>query len=247
MGFPKKSPFFVSSCHAAKHALRAVSSYDAFGQSPKTVLKDCMNGKKSHNKKDHAAEHKAASNLASEQDHHSLQSAIAEMCEQHGVYLIALELRGSKERRIVEIYVDKPEGISLDECGDVSDSIGEMLESMKAFPLAYRLDVSSPGVERPLVHRWQYPRNIGRLLAVDFQNGNTIKGRLSATDGETITLEHPGKGGKSRPANHKSSSSDKKNPVTGSKGMLGAEEAQPIFPVIISFDLIRQAVVELEL
>lgn len=206
-----------------------------------------MSGKKSHNKKAHPAEGKVLPILVSKQDQNILQPAIAEICEQHGAYLIALELRGSKERRIVEIYVDKPEGISLDECGNISDSIGEMLESTKAFPGAYRLDVSSPGVERPLVHRWQYPRNIGRLLVINFQDGSTLKGRLSATDSDTVTLEHPGKGGKSRPINRKpSSSSDKKTSGNG-KGQPSAEEAEPIFPVIIPFNTIQRAAVELEL
>ncbi len=124
----------------------------------------------------------------------TLETALREICTQHSVVLIDVVVRGSNERRIVEVYVDKPEGISLDECGDLSEPIGAMLEEKKAFPMAYRLEISSPGVSRPLQFSWQYQRNVGRLLTLERTSGEIIKGRIGAVAsdaerGEVLTLE----------------------------------------------------------
>jgi ribosome maturation factor RimP len=124
----------------------------------------------------------------------TLEAALREICTREGVVLVEVVIRGSHERRIVEIYVDKPEGISLDECGDLSEPIGTMLEESKAFPLAYRLEISSPGVSRPLQFSWQYQRNVGRLLTLERTSGEIIKGRIGAVAsdaerGEILTLE----------------------------------------------------------
>lgn len=171
--------------------------------------------------------------------HSQLYPAIAERCLRSGVYVVALEIRGSRERRIVEIFVDKPDGISLDECGEVSNSLGEMLEEMNAFPAAYRLEVSSPGVERPLQYIWQYARNIGRLLVAELADGKSLKGRISAVEGEMITLERPAKHG---------SKSGKQPKVSNALPKKVSSEAtvEQIFPVILPQSAIKQAVIELE-
>lgn len=171
--------------------------------------------------------------------HSQLYPAIAELCLRGGVYVVALEIRGSRERRIVEIFVDKPDGISLDECGELSNSLGEMLEEMNAFPAAYRLEISSPGVERPLQYIWQYARNIGRLLAAELADGKSLKGRISAVEGEMITLESPAKHG---------SKSGKQPKVSNAlpKKVSSEVTVEQIFPVTLPQSVIKQAVIELE-
>ena len=166
----------------------------------------------------------------------ALQTAIADVCTRVGAYLIALEIRGSRERRIVEVYVDKPNGISLDECGDLSQAIGEMLEEIKAFPASYRLDVSSPGVERPLQYIWQYSRNIGRLVSVELIDGKSLRGRVSAVESDAIIFENPKKNGKLGSPKH--SKTKESIPPQGSEST--------IFPLTVLYDTIKKAVVELE-
>ncbi len=166
------------------------------------------------------------------ESHERLQSAIAEVCGFDGISLIALEIRGSKERRIVEVFVDKPDGISLDECGDLSHRIGDRLEEMKAFPAAYRLDVSSPGVERPLQYLWQYSRNAGRLLALELSDGTVLKGRIGAVENDAVTLENPNKSSKNSKLNGNASTP--------------TEALQATFPLTVQHSTIARAVVELE-
>jgi ribosome maturation factor RimP len=126
----------------------------------------------------------------------AIDAAVRELCAAAGAVLIEAVVRGSHERRIVELYVDKPDGISLDECGALSERIGELLEAKNAFPAAYRLEVSSPGVSRPLQYSWQYARNTGRLLTLQRMSGETVKGRISALvsdaeRGEVLVLDAP--------------------------------------------------------
>jgi ribosome maturation factor RimP len=169
------------------------------------------------------------------ESHERLQSAITEVCALDGVSLIALEIRGSKERRIVEVFVDKPDGISLDECGDLSHRIGDRLEEIKAFPAAYRLDVSSPGVERPLQHLWQYNRNAGRLLTLELNDGTVIKGRIGAVENGAVTLESPNKSLINRKPSGKATTQ-----------ALPTDALQAAFPITVQHSAIVRAIVELE-
>jgi ribosome maturation factor RimP len=165
----------------------------------------------------------------------SLHSAIAELCERENVVAIAVEVRGSKERRIVEIYLDKPEGISLDECAVFSERIGAMIEERGIFPAAYRLDVSSPGVERPLLYAWQYARNIGRLVVAELQDGSVVKGRIASVEGETVMVR-------------RSSSSEKKKARSPERPLeassLSAAEAN--VPIAVPLSVIKRGVIQLE-
>lgn len=171
--------------------------------------------------------------------HSQLHPVVAECCLQRGAYLVALEIRGSRERRIVEIFVDKPEGISLDECGELSHLLGEMLEEMNAFPLAYRLEVSSPGVERPLQYIWQYARNVGRLLSAELADGTSLKGRISAVEGDVITLESSAKNG-TKNGKQTKTSNVLSNPAASEITAIS------VFPLALPQGRIKRAVVELE-
>ncbi|MCS6807627.1 MAG: ribosome maturation factor RimP [Bacteroidota bacterium] len=184
-----------------------------------------------------------AAHSLSETDYKELHNIIMQCCQQHGVTLIALELRGSARRRVVEVYIDKPEGVSLRECADVSNAIGSAIDRIPAFSSTYRLDVSSPGIDRPLVHTWQYIRNIGRILNIKLANGTTIKGRLSSADNAVLTLSEPYDSSQSHahstPVSRKIASPPLKQKFGGTT-MLS-------FPLVIPYDTIKQATVELEM
>ncbi len=163
----------------------------------------------------------------------AIEIALRELCANEGAVLVEAIVRGSKERRIVEIYVDKPEGMSLEECGVLSEKIGEMLEAEKAFPAAYRLEVSSPGVSRPLQFSWQYQRNAGRLLTLELTSGTSVKGRIGqllqdAVGGEVLVLEAP------------------KTSISKTAAKKAAASGAPTYPMEIPLAEIRSAIVEIE-
>ncbi|MET4080996.1 ribosome maturation factor RimP [Pedobacter sp. UYP30] len=76
------------------------------------------------------------------------------------------------------IEVDGDEGISIQECVDISRHVGFHLEEENAIAQAYNLEVSSPGVGEPLKLQRQYIKNIGRNLAIKFKDGLKKEGKL---------------------------------------------------------------------
>ena len=86
--------------------------------------------------------------------------------EQAGAELVDLEVAGSHGRPVVRAYVDTEEGITLDECARISRLLESELERTGAVPERYVLEVSSPGIERPLTRRAHYERFVGHEIEV---------------------------------------------------------------------------------
>jgi len=85
--------------------------------------------------------------------------------------------------------VDSDHGVSLDETADVSREISIMLDASNAFGESpYTLEVSSPGVDRPLTEPRHWRRARGRLVRVKVPGEGSMEGRILAADAEGVTL-----------------------------------------------------------
>lgn len=115
-----------------------------------------------------------------------LERRVAEM----GLELVELERAGSKARPILRVYVDLPDsepgkpGVTLDQCAAVSRALEPYLDGLEGLSDRYVLEVSSPGVERPLVRRRDWERFAGQEVAV--KGRDTLAGRAKRLAG---TLE----------------------------------------------------------
>jgi ribosome maturation factor RimP len=124
-----------------------------------------------------------------------------------GYDLEELVVTPAGRRSVVRVVVDRDAGVSLDDVAEISRAISEVLDQhddgMGRTP--YVLEVSSPGVDRPLTEPRHWRRNIGRLVAVTVgRTGSTddLTGRVTAVDdaGITLAVEAKGKpGAKKRP------------------------------------------------
>jgi ribosome maturation factor RimP len=124
-----------------------------------------------------------------------------------GYDLEELVVTPAGRRSVVRVVIDRDEGVSLDDVADISRAVSEVLdqndEGMGRTP--YVLEVSSPGVDRPLTEPRHWRRNTGRLVAVAVgRPGSTdeLIGRITAVDdgGITLAVEAKGKpGAKKRP------------------------------------------------
>ena len=76
--------------------------------------------------------------------------------KQHGAEVIDLVVRGDRMHRVIELFVDSEGGVTLDLCQEISKSLVQEIEKNKTLAGTYRLDVSSPGLDRPLKFPWQY-------------------------------------------------------------------------------------------
>jgi ribosome maturation factor RimP len=70
------------------------------------------------------------------------------------------------KQRLIRIYIDKPEGILLSDCEQVSYAISAALDVDNLISEHYRLEISSPGLPRPLFYLWQYQENIEKTVHV---------------------------------------------------------------------------------
>jgi ribosome maturation factor RimP len=108
------------------------------------------------------------------------------------LHLIDLELRGKSGSQVVSVYADTREGITLDEITRLTREINDLLDMHDVIRGSYRLDVSSPGIDRPLQALWEFEKNIGRNLRVIFEENNEQKeasGTLTLVNEDGISLK----------------------------------------------------------
>lgn len=95
-----------------------------------------------------------------------LSALIEPLVAREGAELVDLEVAGSRRRPVVRAFVDRPGGIGVDDCARLSRLLETELETVGAVPETYVLEVSSPGMDRPLRERRHYERAIGREIEV---------------------------------------------------------------------------------
>ena len=95
-----------------------------------------------------------------------LKALIEPLLEAEDAELVDLDLAGSRGRPVIRAYVDTEEGVTLDECARLSRLLENELEERGAVPERYVLEVSSPGVDRPLTRRSHFERYAGREVEV---------------------------------------------------------------------------------
>src|SRR6266481_6685196 len=103
----------------------------------------------------------------------------------HGLELVEAELRGGGKARALRITIDKPEGVTHEDCANVSREVSVVLDVEEAISGAsYTLEVSSPGLDRKLLKAEDYQRFTGsrvKLMTREPLNGNRhFEGRLES-------------------------------------------------------------------
>jgi len=121
----------------------------------------------------------------------SLEDVIRERVESLGFELVELERAGSRTRPVLRVRADVRDsegdrGITLDECARISRALEEYLDALDTLPDRYVLEVSSPGVERPLVRRRDFERFVGEPVAV--RGYAPLAGRDRRLEGELLGL-----------------------------------------------------------
>jgi ribosome maturation factor RimP len=124
----------------------------------------------------------------------SLENFLRPIVEQFGCDLEAADIAPAGRRRLLRVLVDRDGGITLDDVADVTRAISKALDSDDIMGEgAYTLEVSSPGVDRPLTLPRHWRRNAGRLVAVTLTAGGKVTGRIKAVSEEAAELDVNGK------------------------------------------------------
>lgn len=89
----------------------------------------------------------------------------------------------------IEVYLDSDTGITLEKCTRISRYLEHHLDESGWAGEKYVLEVSSPGVSRPLSLPRQYPKHVGRWLELKLEDGERLEGKLLQVDDQGVTLE----------------------------------------------------------
>ena len=119
--------------------------------------------------------------------------ALAEtVCESEGIELVHLEYQRESAGWIMRLYIDKPGGVTLDDCANISRQMNDLLDVHLEDVGPYNLEVTSPGPERPLGKIEDYDRFEGNLVKIrttlPYEGQNNFKGVLMGLSGEQVNL-----------------------------------------------------------
>ena len=132
----------------------------------------------------------------------SLEKRVAELANQVAdslrMEVVLVEIKGDGNRSLVRTFIDQPAGISLDDCERFSRRLSVLLDVEDWIPFSYTLEVSSPGVNRPLVKESDFKRFCGQNAKVrtrlPFEGQRNFKGKIiGVTEGRLALEVAPGK------------------------------------------------------
>ncbi len=122
-----------------------------------------------------------------------LKQLIGRVVEPMGYELVGVEYRRGADSGLLRIYIDREGGIQLDDCVAVSRQVSAMLDVEDPLKEAYQLEVSSPGVDRPLFVKEHFERFAGSRVRVKLRmklNGRRrFEGVLQGVQDENVVLE----------------------------------------------------------
>ena len=133
---------------------------------------------------------------ARERVQHQIREIAERVASSEGLEVVDVELRGGARNGLVRIFIDRPEGVSLADCEMMSRQMGPMLDVEDPMLGPYRLEVSSPGLDRKLMKLSDYERFTGRKARIKLrhplQGRKQFTGTLEGCDGDAVALESNG-------------------------------------------------------
>ena len=105
------------------------------------------------------------------------------------LFVVDVDVRGFQGSRVVSVYADAESGAGADDLATLSRSLSFLLDTEDLVKGRYRLDVSTPGADRPLTDRRQYAHHAGRALAVEMSDGDVVKGTLQSVSDAAVVLD----------------------------------------------------------
>ena len=121
-----------------------------------------------------------------------LEELIKPAIDSLGLELWGVEFQSAGKRSTLRIYIDGPDGVTVDDCARVSHQVSGILDVEDPITEQYLLEVSSPGMDRPLYNLAQYQVYVGHVLevklTVPFEGRRRFKGILNGVEGDEILL-----------------------------------------------------------
>ncbi|HKR12469.1 MAG TPA: ribosome maturation factor RimP [Pyrinomonadaceae bacterium] len=127
----------------------------------------------------------------------SIEERVQELAERvaidHGLELVHVEVAGPDNKPILRVFIDKPQGVTHDDCSEVSLHLGTILDVEDFIHSAYTLEVSSPGIDRGLYKRADYERFAGNNAKLKtrqpIDGQRNFRGRLLGLEGDEVIFD----------------------------------------------------------
>ena len=119
----------------------------------------------------------------------NLETQIAKIVEANGAALYDTEIVTEFDETIYRVLVTKVGGVTLDLCASISYELSPFLDVNPPMSQAYRLEVSSPGIERKLAKPVHFKNAIGEKVKLKIAGGDKLKGTLISADNDGIVVE----------------------------------------------------------
>jgi len=122
-----------------------------------------------------------------------IEKLLAPILEEDGLELVETEFKPSGKRWLLRLYIDKEGGVTISDCESVSRDFARILEIEDFIEHAYILEVSSPGLTRPLKTRQDFVRHRGKpcriITTVEIQGMNEFRGEIGAVNDDTVEVK----------------------------------------------------------
>jgi ribosome maturation factor RimP len=127
-------------------------------------------------------------------DMEHVRGIVERVAASRGLEVVDVEFRGGGKSRMLRVFIDKPGGVTHEDCSNVSHEVGTILDVEDAVPGgSYLLEVSSPGLDRKLVRPADYQRFTGSLVKVmtrePVEGSRHFQGRLEGFQQDLLTLD----------------------------------------------------------
>jgi len=121
-----------------------------------------------------------------------MRDIIKEIVEDNGFRLYDLEITQEDGYNYYRIYIQKQDGsgVNLDECAQINRIISPIFDVEEPMSEAYFLEVSSPGIERPLKKKEHFKNSIGEIVKVSMNDGSKIIGKLQDVTDDKINVKN---------------------------------------------------------
>lgn len=131
-----------------------------------------------------------------ESTHDKLTGLLAPLADEHGLELLLLELAGSQRNPVVRVYLDREGGIGIDDIAKANKWLKAQLDVVPAYTNGYTLEVSSPGIERPLMTLAHFERFAGSDAAVsvspEIDGHKRFTGTITSVEGTDVLFDVDG-------------------------------------------------------
>ena len=123
-------------------------------------------------------------------DNDEIMTVVGSVVEGLGFELVDVQVARGGRRRIVRVLADRTGGgIALADCARISRALGAALEDTNVADGSYTLEVSSPGLDRPLVTARDFQRYVGEHITLHLTDGRMLEGALTAADESQVVLD----------------------------------------------------------